>query len=102
RPVRGGALPPPPRRAPPGRAAVRAVLRRAGHQLRDRAGASPRPAPAPRRPPGLAARFRRAWPVAVGRGQVRLPPGGQPAHPDPALGPVGLARVVLAPVVLGL
>ena len=30
--------------------------------------------------PRLAARFRRAGHVALGAGQVRLPPGGQPAH----------------------
>ena len=34
--------------------------------------------------PGLAARFRRSGHVAVGPGQVRLPPGGHPAHPDAA------------------
>ena len=41
----------------------------------------------------LAARLRRSGHVAVGPGQVRLPPGGHPAHPDAARTALAVRRL---------
>src|SRR5690625_1243081 len=75
------------RRAHPWGPALCAGLRCAGHQLRPGPwpGEGTFPAPAGLILGGMAARIRRPRDLTVRTGAVRLPTGGDPAHPGRAL-----------------